>query len=133
MSFTLFLVATFGLILLIIGYRIVFKKTFYFTSVYSETRTLPSTSGDFETKIPEALKKCDFKAVRFDHSKYKAWARFSLWSWGERIEVDYNQSNDDFVKVNCTSTCYFPMQIFDWGKNKQNTIDFFKKLELLNR
>jgi hypothetical protein len=131
MNFTLFLIAAFGLVLLIIGYRIIFKKVFYFTSFHSQSRKFASSFGDFETKILEAMKKSNFKFIKSDNPKFRAWSIISLWSWGETIEIDYSKTNDNHIKVNCTSTCYFPLQIFDWGKNKRNTNRFFKRLEAL--
>jgi hypothetical protein len=39
----------------------------------------------------------------------------SFRSWGERISIVL-----DGDELRITSTCRFPLQVFDWGKNQQN-------------
>ncbi len=43
-------------------------------------------------------------------------ATVSLFSWGEKITIHFLPNGS----VSVTSACAFPLQIFDWGKNKQN-------------
>lgn len=128
MNFTYFLIATFCIIVLIIIYQVIFQKVFYFTSYHSETKNFDADPDDFQRRISNAMERSNFKHVKFDNSKFRASAPFSLRSWSEKIEVDYRKLNDNRVQVECTSTCYFPLQVFDWGKNKSNTSVFFKKL-----
>ncbi|WP_101642085.1 DUF1499 domain-containing protein [Brevibacterium antiquum] len=40
-------------------------------------------------------------------------------SWGERITVQVGQASDGTV-VRIRSACAFPLQAFDWGRNKGN-------------
>ena len=56
-------------------------------------------------------------------------------SWGEKIIIKINDDNS----LNIKSKCSFPMQCFDWGKNKDNVNGFIaafsnviKKLETKN-
>ena len=56
-------------------------------------------------------------------------------SWGEKIIIKINPDN----LLNIKSKCSFPMQCFDWGKNKDNVNRFIadfnnviKKLETKN-
>ena len=56
-------------------------------------------------------------------------------SWGEKIIIKINRDNS----LNIKSKCSFPMQCFDWGKNKDNVNGFIaafsnviKKLETKN-
>ena len=41
-------------------------------------------------------------------------------SWGEKIIIKINEDNS----LNIKSKCSFPMQCFDWGKNKENVNGF---------
>ena len=41
-------------------------------------------------------------------------------SWGEKIIIKINEDNS----LNIQSKCSFPMQCFDWGKNKENVNAF---------
>ena len=41
-------------------------------------------------------------------------------SWGEKIIIKKNEDNS----LNIKSKCSFPMQCFDWGKNKENVNGF---------
>ena len=43
-------------------------------------------------------------------------ATISLHSWGEKISIQFLPNGS----VSVTSACAFPLQIYDWGKNKQN-------------
>lgn len=49
----------------------------------------------------------------------------SFWSWGELVNV--NIYGDGTVYVG--SQCSFPIQWFDWGKNKKNIARFFAMLD----
>lgn len=41
-------------------------------------------------------------------------------SWGETFTVSLGEG-----AVTVISSCVFPFQVFDWGKNKQNVVRFF--------
>ena len=51
----------------------------------------------------------------------------NFWSWGENITI----ALDDAGTVTVKSVCSFPLQIFDWGKNRKNVQRFFACLSLL--
>lgn len=46
--------------------------------------------------------------------------QISWGSWGEKIIIKINEDNS----LNIKSKCSFPMQCFDWGKNKENVNGF---------
>lgn len=46
--------------------------------------------------------------------------RTSLSSWGEVITITLTPVGEEQVKVEVLSKCGFPLQLFDWGKNKEN-------------
>ena len=48
----------------------------------------------------------------------------NLWSWGERVVVDF--FTQDSITV--TSSCVRFTQFFDWGKNKSNVRKLFEAI-----
>lgn len=46
--------------------------------------------------------------------------RVNIWSWGERVSV-HDLGNG---RWSVESKCRFPMQVVDWGKNRQNVEAF---------
>ena len=51
-------------------------------------------------------------------------------SWGEKIIIKINRDNS----LNIKSKCSFPMQCFDWGKNKDNVNGFIANFNnLINK
>jgi len=50
----------------------------------------------------------------------------SLGSWGEVVTVEV--LDNGLIAVE--SACWAPFQVFDWGKNRRNVIQFISKLHL---
>ena len=44
----------------------------------------------------------------------------TITSWGEEITITLTPLGENEVQTEIFSKCRFPMQIFDWGKNKKN-------------
>lgn len=61
----------------------------------------------------------DFRLVRVEGGLVKASVRANSLSWGEQITVSLTQGAEG-ADVVVRSECSFPLQIFDWGKNKEN-------------
>ena len=45
---------------------------------------------------------------------------FNIWSWGERVEIDFFMQDEITIK----SSCVRFTQCIDWGKNKRNVKKF---------
>ncbi|MCC5915413.1 MAG: hypothetical protein JJU46_13650 [Balneolaceae bacterium] len=57
-----------------------------------------------------------FKLVKKIENRITLRAKWSVWSWGEIITVDF--SDKDTISI--ASRCSVPFQLFDWGKNREN-------------
>jgi hypothetical protein len=70
-----------------------------------------------------------FDAVRWQWHRPSRWyfsgsTGLSLWSYGEKVEVEVSPG-EVWVK----STCSWPLQCFDWGRNRGNVTRFLDALE----
>ena len=71
---------------------------------------------DVRVAVRAALNALDW-SIRQDTNRYIfASATISMASWGEKITVQFLPNGS----ISVSSACAFPVQIFDWGKNKQN-------------
>ena len=62
------------------------------------------------------------------YAEFKYKINFSLWSFGEEIQVILEQTSNDFTSVEFLSQCS-TFQFFAWGKNKKNWKHFYKTLK----
>lgn len=64
-----------------------------------------------------------------DHSDFvQAWVDTSMRSWGETIMVYISEVSGETV-TEVESRCKFPLQIIDWGKNKDNVEHIIHELQ----
>jgi len=101
------------------------------TAKFEDSRNYQDSPDKLFDRAIIALKECGFKIkeTHIETNLLKAKATFSLWSWGEIIEVNISDNG----MVTTKSTCTLPSQIFSWGKNKTNVINFFKAFEQLHQ
>lgn len=77
-----------------------------------------------------AMKKSNFKNVKKNNNKFSGFTIPSIWSWSEKILIEYDIDENKNYEIKFHSTCFFPFQIFDWGKNKANYFRFKENLSL---
>ncbi|WP_432671360.1 hypothetical protein [Flavobacterium sp. SM2513] len=90
---------------------------------------------DLETSgilIMKALEQAKFSNVHINDegTEIQATSAFSMSSWSENIKVTIRK-DENVTKMKFISICVFPMQIFDWGKNKENYRKFANELNKL--
>ena len=73
-----------------------------------------------------ALEQLGFDIRKYDDDRTLIVARtgFTMWSYGERITIQFSDDGNVAVKSECT----MPTQLFSWGKNKQNVFRFLEQL-----
>ena len=83
-------------------------------------------------KIQIALEKAQFKNIIIDNdnSIITAESKFSMSSWGEIINIKIVEESNHSGKVIFTSICSYSLQIYDWGKNKDNFKKFYNQLNI---
>ncbi len=75
-----------------------------------------------------ASRNLGWRITEFDKEEgyIEAKASVSLLSWGESIEINVWEDEDEtLVEVESRPTA----QLFDWGKNNENLDNFFEELE----
>lgn len=85
---------------------------------FEDSRSFDATLPSIAAAIGDALRGMRADAVDWsaDRRRVTAWIGVNLWSWGERLAVVI----DNGGRVHVCSTCRFPLQIIDWGKNRRN-------------
>ena len=104
------------------------------TSHFRAKKILHTDVKTSEILIIKALERAGFSNVKSDETgtKIQAKSGFSMSSWSEYIEVSLKEKEGG-TKMKFKSICAFSMQLFDWGKNKENYRRFAKELETLMR
>ncbi len=82
-----------------------------------------SEHADFRDVV-ESLDVLPFEVERMDDDKVVLKAGWSVWSWGEIIKIDF--SDDKTITI--SSRCVFPLQLIDYGKNREDVERLFLKL-----
>jgi hypothetical protein len=84
--------------------------------------------GSIVELIEPALRDIGATHVRWssDRSQVMADLRISFWSWGETLVVNVRSDGTVFIR----SECIFPLQIIDWGKNRQNCHTLLTAIQL---
>lgn len=130
-TFQMFLIVLFSLIFLIIVSRLLSKKKFYLTSYYEINKEYNSNEVILKQNIFKAFETSNFKNIKENKNYFKSITLPSIFSFSEIIKAEVKKINEDKYIVNFSSKCFFPLQIFDWGKNERNSNRFFKNLEVL--
>ena len=91
-------------------------------------------SAQIDTDIPRdaailaaeyAFELLGWKLISADGAKLIAKVPGSVSSWGERIQVEISSLG----RLDISSRCVSPLQLFDWGKNRRNVELFTEILE----
>jgi hypothetical protein len=103
------------------------------TSKYIANQILQFDLNSSLALVKQALVNSQFSKIGFDptENRYYAVSGFSMYSWSEYIQVKAVKI-DNQTEIEFKSICAFPMQIFDWGKNKNNYRKFERQLKILS-
>lgn len=124
------LIFTIVIILLVIAFRLLTKKQIYLTSFYTEENKFKFNDSNIDSNILSALKKSQFLRIKEDNDSFSAITYPSIWAFSETIHVFKNKIDEENFLVTFKSKCFFPLQIFDWGKNERNCRKFIKNLSM---
>ena len=78
--------------------------------------------------VQQAASQLRMKLLESSHQQLMFAVRFNLWSFGERVTVALG-SVDGCSLVDIRSSCILPMQLADFGKNKQNVRRLFDGID----
>jgi hypothetical protein len=118
----------FGFILFVFINRKITRRPNFMKSMYVQTLEIPYVEN-IETILKEVMKKVGFKEINFEETENTFYAKtsFSMSSWFENIQIKLVPDDNKF-QIYFSSTCGYPYQVYDWGKNKENFEKFKKKL-----
>ena len=102
------------------------------TSKFKVKQIVPTDFNSSFKHINQALANAGFNKIGFDtvENRFYAQSGFSMHSWSEYIQVLVTEI-DNQTEIEFQSICAFPLQIYDWGKNKRNYRKFEKELKKL--
>lgn len=87
---------------------------------YEETMTIPIAAADVWQRAIQVLNSQQGVSGVMTHPGVLTASVNTNWrSWGEKLSVHVDETPDGTV-VRIRSACAFPLQLFDWGKNKDN-------------
>lgn len=96
---------------------------FGFPASYQIVVTDIPAGTDIARSVGSALSRIGWNPT-MDKNVYRAKTTLSMGSWGERVTVEVLPNKS--IKV--SSRCSFPLQCFDFGKNKRNVDKFMLEL-----
>ena len=93
---------------------------------FEESKKYESSQNELMQSAKIALEKCNFKvkSINENEGQITAKTKLSWWSWTENNNLKIEEDGT----VSMKSKSSFPLQIFDWGKNKRNVKSFFNEL-----
>jgi hypothetical protein len=109
------------------------QNNLYFTSFFSKKIEILYTGNSIEETLVQVIKKLKFKRINIINYEILAITLPSIWSFSEKIKINIEQKKNNKYSIIFTSKCLFPLQIFDWNKNKRNFSRFHKMLKSTNQ
>ena len=98
---------------------------FGFPAYHTENYTLNDGPSNLRASVKSALNAVSWSIRKESPDTIVASTSLSLLSWGERVIITF--LSDESITV--TSKCTWPIQCFDWGKNKANIKKFIAELK----
>jgi hypothetical protein len=90
-----------------------------------ESRRYDIHYDNLSQAVANALAASGWKYYVHTPYQFGAETKLNFWSWGETMSFLIYQDGT----VSAQSKCSFPVQLFDWGKNKRNLGRFFQLLD----
>jgi hypothetical protein len=100
------------------------------TAKYNAERVYRIRAYKMLKAILRALEEAKFELANVSRSgdEIVAISNVSMRSWSEHITIRVVDKSDECT-VRFKSVCAMPTQVFDWGKNRKNAQEFFRKLD----
>lgn len=90
---------------------------------YEVQVSTPLPKNEAIQQAQHVLNTLNVSSVRAEFNTVRASFRISGNSWGEKFAVGFTDTSEG-TSMRIISKCAFPLQFFDWGKNKQNVNEF---------
>jgi hypothetical protein len=89
----------------------------YHTECYSVSNTTPEL---LRKAVRETLVTLSWSVREETHERIVGSTSMDIRSWGGKVFIQFLPDNS----ISVTSKCAWPLQCFDWGKNKDNVVKF---------
>lgn len=96
-----------------------------FPAKFAESRIFRQREDQLFAAVQSALNNLGWQYQTLPNNEFEAGLSGNLMSWGENLRIEILPNG----LVTIESKCVFPLQCFDWGKNKKNVQTFFAELE----
>ena len=96
-----------------------------FPASYSEWVELSISRGAAREAVSYILGLLEWPFEMTDNDTFRAKVCLSASSWGERVTISLSEPG----MMEIESSCWYPLQVIDWGKNKQNVTRFLTLFE----
>ena len=103
------------------------KMAFGFPAHHSDTRLFGLAEAELSTVIETAFSNLGWQYKTLPNNEFQASVAVNFSSWGEKLKVSMLAGGI----VQAESKCMYPLQCFDWGKNKENVERLFAEIERL--
>lgn len=100
--------------------------SFGFPAYYTARHASINKQGvNLRSAVLDAVKALGWQVRDEQENEITAFARMSLWSWGELVQFTFPADGS----MSVTSKCSWPLQCVDWGKNKANVRKLLAQLD----
>ena len=89
---------------------------FGFPAQFSDTRSLDFAQNELSKVVETAFNNLGWQYQIVTDNEFQAKVSLNALSWGEKLTVRLLANGE----LQAESKCVYPLQCFDWGKNKEN-------------
>jgi len=97
---------------------------FGFPAHFAESRIFNLRHDTLVDSVKSTLEGLGWRYELLSANELKAKVPITPWSWGEKLTVEISSNCEMIVE----SRCAYPLQWFDWGKNRNNVKTFYTRL-----
>ena len=90
--------------------------SFGFPAHFTQTIFISIQQHEFNQIVKESLESLECEVIEMSATEIHSKIGINALSWGEEIKVKLHSDK----RISIESRCIYPLQLFDWGKNKRN-------------
>ena len=99
--------------------------SFGFPAYFTESRIFHLRHDTLVDAVKSTLNSLGWRYELLSANELQAKVSINPWSWGEKLKVEISAN----CEMSVESRCAYPLQWFDWGKNRDNVKAFYTRLE----
>jgi hypothetical protein len=99
--------------------------TFGFPAQFSDNRSFSHSQVELSAMVKSALDNLGWQYKVLSEDEFRVDVAMSPLSWGEKLKIMILPGG----MLQIESKCAYPLQCFDWGKNKKNVEKLFAEIK----